>query len=158
MRAPVPATRAEPIRIFLSMVFPPNVDETGGSSRSAAPIHRIVRWFDSPAVDRTTLLKPIGREGHGQKRIRRRFGNIGNFGNFCENGEKVDFAPDSLGFSEGIAMEKVEMPAPRQVTMGPCVPAPGNSILETTVNSIGQDCSKEPHKYLQACKSQFSGE
>ncbi len=55
-------------------------------------------------------------------------------------------------------MEKVEMPGPEQVTIKPCVPAPDNSILDATVNSIGQDCSKEPDKYLQACKSQFSGE
>jgi hypothetical protein len=140
------------------MVFPPNVDETGGSSRSAAPIHRIVRRFDPPAEDRTTLLKPIGREGHGQKRIRRRLGNIGNFGFFCENKEKVGFTPDSLRFYEGTAMEKVDIPGPEQVTIMDCVTTTDHSTLDATVNSIGQDCSKEPDKYLQACESRFSGE
>jgi hypothetical protein len=109
-------------------------------------------------VDRTTLLKPIGREGHGQKRIRRLAGNIGNFGFFCENEEKAGFAPDSLRFYEGTAMEKVDIPGPEQVTITDCVPTTDNSTLDATVNSIGQDCSKEPDKYLQACKSQFSGE
>ncbi len=33
------------------MVFPPNADETGGSPRSAAPIHRVVCGLDLPVVD-----------------------------------------------------------------------------------------------------------
>lgn len=140
------------------MVFPPNVDETGGPSRSAAPIHRIVRWFDPHAVDRKTLPKPTGREGHGQERIRRRFANIGNFGVFCENKEKVGSAPYSLWFYAGTAMEKIELPAPDQVTIRDCVPTTDKSTLDAMVNSIGQDCSKEPDIYLQACNSQFSGE
>jgi hypothetical protein len=91
-------------------------------------------------------------------RIRGLAGNIGNFGIFCENRKKVGVAAESLGFIEGIAMENVEMPSPKQVTIKSSVPAPDNSTLDAMVNSIGQDCSKEPDKYLQACKSQFSGE
>lgn len=55
-------------------------------------------------------------------------------------------------------MEKVEIPGPELVTIADSVPPPDHSTLDATVNSIGQDCSKEPDQYLQACKSRFSGE
>lgn len=70
MRAPVPATRADPISIFFNMVFPPIADETGGENRTAAPIHRAVCGLDLPVVDRITLREPTGHEGHGQEGFR----------------------------------------------------------------------------------------